>query len=80
MQAEDLRRWVEARRFVEEHQRRPATPKEPEVSWRQALSLFALVGRLIGWPVDPDDIRRREDASAEQTWVRLRIAGTRPRA
>jgi hypothetical protein len=79
MHPDDVRRWVEARRFVEEHDRRAAESMEPEVSWRQALSLFALVGRMIGWPVAPDEIRRRENASAEQAWMRLRAAGTRPR-
>jgi hypothetical protein len=74
MQTEDIRRWIEARRFVEEHEQRSAVPEAPETSWRRALSLFALVGRMIGWPVPPDDIRRREDTTAQQAWMRLRDA------
>lgn len=75
MRAEDLQRWADAWRAVEERSRWcDAVPPEPEVAWRRALSLFALVGRLIGWPVEPDDIRRREDASAAETWARLRAA------
>jgi hypothetical protein len=71
MQTDDLRRWVEARRFVEEHERRSVVPEDPQASWQRALSLFALLGRMIGWPVAPDDIRRRERAAAERAWMRL---------
>jgi hypothetical protein len=72
MQTEDLRLWVDARRFVEEYERRLAVPEEPEVSWQRALSLFALLDRMIGWPVAPDEIRRQEDETAEQAWMQLR--------
>jgi hypothetical protein len=72
MQAEDLRLWVDGRRFVEEYERRLAVPEEPEVSWQRALSLFALLDRMIGWPVAPDEIRRHEDETAERAWMRLR--------
>jgi hypothetical protein len=75
MHAEQLRRWVEARRFVEDFQRRSANAPEPRVAWAQALSLFALLGRMTGWPVEPDDIRRREDELARQAWTRLHAAG-----
>jgi len=79
MRAEDVRRWMEARRAVEELERRSAgPPPDPAVSWRQALSLFALVGRMVGWPVEPDGIRQREDASAVEAWTKLR-AGYRGR-
>jgi hypothetical protein len=56
MQTEDLRRQVETRRFVEEYERRSAVPEEPETSWQRTLSLFALLGRMIGWPVAPNDM------------------------
>jgi hypothetical protein len=38
------------------------------------LALFALMGRLVGWTVEPDEIRRREDRSAAPAWMRLREA------
>lgn len=80
MRAEDVRRWVNAHRAAASHEHLFAgTAPSPEVSWRQALSLIALVGRMVGWPVEPDAIRRREDESAAQTWLRLRAAcGRRP--
>jgi hypothetical protein len=78
MRAEDVHRWAASWRAVEERSRYSGgAPLEPAAAWRQALSLFALVGRLIGWPVEPDDIRRREDALAVQAWQRLRAASRR---
>ena len=75
MRAEDVRRWADNWRAAEERSRRSSEPSlEPAVTWRQALSLFALMGRLVGWPVEPDEIRRREDRSAAQAWMRLREA------
>ena len=75
MRAEDVRRWADNWRAAEERSRRSGEPAlEPAVAWRQALSLFALVGRLVGWPVEPDQIRRREYAAAAETWTRLRAA------
>jgi hypothetical protein len=75
----DVREWIAARRALEDHERRsvgPASP--PDVSWRQALSLLALVDRMIGWPVPTDEVRRREDAVAADAWRRLRIRFRRP--
>jgi hypothetical protein len=70
-----VRRWMAARRAAEGYERRLAGPAaEPGVCWRRTLSLFALLGRMIGWPVPPDDLRRREDASAADAWLRLREA------
>ena len=80
MRGDDVRRWVDARRAVEECERRAgAAPPDPAVAWRQALSLIALVGRMVGWPVESDHIRRREDALAAEAWTRLR-AGYKRRA
>lgn len=79
MQPDDLRRWVEARRATDERGRRETRPAGPVESWQQALSLIALVGRMVGWPVAPDEVRRREDSSAGQAWMRLRAGyGRRP--
>ncbi len=77
MRAEDARRFVEAHRAVEDCERRPGAAASPEACWQQALSLFALLGRMVGWPVEPDEIRRREDAAAAEVWARLRAAGAR---
>ena len=76
MRQEDLRRWVSAQRAVEARERRDlaAQPPEPEVAWNQALSLIALLGRLIGWPPPEDETRRREDEYASAQWTRLRAA------
>jgi hypothetical protein len=78
MRADDVRRWVGARQAAEQRERlsASATP-EPAVAWRQALSLFALVGRMVGWPIEPDPLRRREDAAAAEAWRRLRAAHRR---
>jgi hypothetical protein len=75
MRAEDMRRWAAARRSAEEHELRTAGPApEPQDAWLGALSLFSLLGRMVGWPVAPDAIREREDATAAQAWTRLRAA------
>ena len=73
MERDDLRRWVEARRFVEILGQRPGgPPPDPRQSWQQGLSLLGLLGRTVGWPVPADDIRRRDDAVAVEAWTRLR--------
>jgi len=73
MRAGELRRWVEARRSVEEFERSAAAAGiPPGRAWEQALSLFALLGTMVGWPVAPDDVRRREEAAATDAWQRLR--------
>jgi hypothetical protein len=75
MRAEDVRRWAEARRSAEEHELRSAgAAPEPQAAWLSALSLFSLLGRMVGWPVPPDPIREREDATAAQAWTKLRAA------
>lgn len=79
MLARDLREWIGARRALEAYQRRSAVPASPpDVSWRQALSLLALVDKMIGWPVPPDEVRRREDAVAADAWRRLRTRYKQP--
>jgi hypothetical protein len=74
MTSEDLRRWVEGHRAAEQAGQAAddGRPVEPSVSWAQALSLLALLGRSIGWPVPPDEVRRREDEQAALAWERLR--------
>jgi hypothetical protein len=73
MRAGELRRWVEARRSVEEFERSAAAGAiPPGQAWEQALSLFALLGRMVGWPVAPDEVRRREEAASADAWKRLR--------
>ena len=75
MRADELRRWAASRRSAEEHEFEASQPApDPETSWRQALSLFALLGRMVGWPVPPDAVRSREDAQAFDAWTRLRRA------
>jgi hypothetical protein len=74
MRAEDIRRWVEGQRAAAEASQAldEAGPVEPRVSWAQALSLIALIGQSIGWPVPPDEVRRRADEQAALAWSRLR--------
>jgi hypothetical protein len=73
MQSADVRQWVDARRSLEAYERQSAGPAPPpDVAWRQAVALLALLGRMVGWPVLPDEIRRREDAAAADAWLRLR--------
>jgi hypothetical protein len=76
MRADDARRWVAARCEAErrEGQAKPEAPPDPAVSWARALSLMALLERMIGWPIEPDAIRRREDEAAADAWMRLRAA------
>jgi len=73
MRSEDLQRWVEGHRAAEEAGQAPddGRPVEPRVSWAQALSLLSLIGRSVGWPVRPDEVRRREDEEAALAWRRL---------
>ena len=79
MLARDVREWIGARQALEALERRSAAPAPPpDVSWRQALSLLALVDRMIGWPVPPDAVRRREDAVAADAWRRLRTRYRHP--
>jgi predicted ATP-grasp superfamily ATP-dependent carboligase len=79
MLARDVHEWIEARRALEAHERRSAAPASPpDVSWRQALSLIALVDKMIGWPVPTDEVRRREDAMAADAWRRLRTRYRQP--
>jgi hypothetical protein len=75
MQRDEVRRWIESRRMVDEFDRCHAhSAPDPARCWQQSLSLIALVGEMIGWPVPPDDIRRRDDEIAAVAWRKLRAA------
>lgn len=75
MRAADVRRWLDNQRVAEARRLHLDGPiPDPEASWRQASSLLALLGRMIGWPVAPDSVRTREDAAAAQAWARVRAA------
>jgi len=74
---QQLRQWVEDHRAAAEaaqaaHASPP--PVDPALSWRQALSLLALLGRSVGWPVAPDEVRRRGEEQAASAWGRLHAA------
>jgi hypothetical protein len=73
---EQLRRWVEDHRAAEEASQaaHASPPVDPSLSWRQALSLLALLGRSVGWPVAPDEVRRRGEEQAASAWGRLHAA------
>lgn len=72
---ENLRRWVEDKRAAEVREREAARggsfARDPV---RAALDLIAIAGRLHGWPIPPDAVRRREDEIARERWSRLRRA------
>jgi len=72
---EDLRRWVEDRRAAEEREQQAARQggfaRDPV---RAALDLMAIAGRMHGWPIPEDVVRRREDELARDRWDRLRHA------
>jgi len=73
MADQDIRRWVEARRAAEAFELREAPPAlDPQASWRHTLDLMALLGRMVGWPVPEDEVRRRENEAAAAAWDRLR--------
>ena len=75
MRASDVRRWVEGRREAEARDLASLQPAgDAQRSWSQALALFALLGRMVSWPVPPDDIRRREDAEVASAWAKIRSA------
>lgn len=71
----DLRRWIEDQRAAQEREREQARggafARDPV---RAALDLIAVAGRLHGWPIPPDAVRRREDEIARERWARLRRA------
>lgn len=72
---ESLRRWVEDRRAAAERERQAAREdgfaRDPV---RAALDLIAVAGRMHGWPIPEDAVRRREDELARDRWDRLRQA------
>ncbi|HVF58491.1 MAG TPA: hypothetical protein VNJ70_01560 [Thermoanaerobaculia bacterium] len=74
MEPQDLLRWVEARRAADERERleRRERGVDRERSVRAALSLIAFAGRLHGWPLPENEVRRREDALVQESWMRLR--------
>jgi hypothetical protein len=78
MRPEDVRHWARGRRAAEERDLDSrGLAADPRAAWRQALSLFALLDRMVGWPVPQDDVRRREDRAAAQAWTKLRAAHRR---
>lgn len=72
---EDLRRWIEDKRAAGERERQEARhvgfARDPIAA---ALDLIGIAGRLHGWPLPEDAIRRREDELARARWERLRRA------
>jgi hypothetical protein len=82
MDPDELRRWVASRRAVEEREREEQRSNGPnsELSFRHALALVALTGRLHGWPVPEDEVTRREDEKARDSWSRVRAAYRPPPA
>jgi hypothetical protein len=76
VRAEDVRRWVAARRAAEAREREEARERGPSApaAIASALALIALAGRLHGWPLPEDEVSRREEARARGAWARLRAA------
>lgn len=76
---DDLRRWVEDRRAAGERELQEAREgRSARDSIGAALDLIDLAGRLHGWPIPEDPVRRRESALARARWARLRrILGDR---
>ena len=72
--AEELKRWVAARRAAEDRELAEVGENPPSVreAVAAALALVALCGRLIGWPVPEDAVRARENEQARQSWATLR--------
>lgn len=72
---EDLRRWIDNQRAVEERQREEARDSgyiaDPIAA---ALDLIAFDARLHGWPIPRNPLQEREDEAARETWSRLREA------
>ncbi len=81
MRREDLRRWVAARRAADEVPVASAEEMDSTAAetWAQAMSLVAMVGHFVGWPVEPDAVRKREDEAAARAWELLRAAYRVPR-
>jgi hypothetical protein len=77
MDPDELRRWVASRRAAQAREWEEQRSKGPdsEFAFRSALALVALTGRLHGWPVPEDDVTRREDEKARDSWSRVRLAG-----
>lgn len=73
MDAAAVRKWVASRRAAEKREREEerAAGGSPQGAIRAALALIALVGRLHGWPVEEDSVRRRENEAARDLWCRL---------
>ena len=70
---QELRRWVDDKRAAEEREREAVRggsfARDPV---RAALDLIAVAGRIHGWPIPVDAVRRREDELARERWSNLR--------
>lgn len=75
---EDIRRWAENLRAVEERARDEARERGYVAdSIAASLDLIAFASRLHGWPLPRDPLREREDEAVRDTWQRLREAFSR---
>lgn len=73
MEPNEIRRWVAARRAGSDREQREHRETGPHASSiGAALSLIALTGRLLGWPLPVDPHSAKEDEAGYATWERLR--------
>lgn len=73
-EADIIRRRAAAWSLAEQREiaeRRKAGP-DCAAAISSALELIELFDRLHGWPPPEDELRRREDESARQSWRRVR--------
>ena len=73
-EADLLRRRAAAWALAEQREiaeRRKAGPN-PAAAIASALELIDLFDRLHGWPPPENDVRRREDEAARESWRRVR--------
>ncbi|HYH47375.1 MAG TPA: hypothetical protein VEG34_16970 [Thermoanaerobaculia bacterium] len=73
-EAENLRRRAAAWSLAEQREiaeRRKAGP-DCAAAIAGALELIDLFDRLHGWPPPEDELRRREDEAARESWRRVR--------
>ena len=80
MTREDMRRWVENYRAVEELQREELrrNPPTADESLRRAFGLMRFAASLHGWPLPRTAVDQREDEEVATAWAKLRAAFPRP--